>query len=138
MHHGSMSAVEVKVAVRDQHDVPQARRAAEDAARRAGMCMLDVGVIALVASEMATNLARYAPGGTLSSSGVDCCVYLESRDAGPGIIDPVVALQDGFSTGGGLGLGLGTMKRMMDSFSLATSPDGTTIKVHKCCAHSTP
>ena len=138
MPRGSMSVVGVEVAVRDLHDVPQARRAAEEAARRAGMCALDVSIIALVASELATNLARYAPGGTLSSSGVDRSVYLESHDAGPGIIDPAESLRDGFSTGGGLGLGLGTMKRMMDSFSLATSPEGTTIKVHKCCAHSTP
>ncbi len=131
------AAVSVSVAVRDLHDVPQARRAAADTARAAGMCALDVSIVALVASELATNLARYAPGGALSSEAVGQCVYLESRDAGPGIIDPAAALVDGFSTGGGLGLGLGTMKRMMDDFTLNTSPAGTTIKVHKCCAHTT-
>jgi anti-sigma regulatory factor (Ser/Thr protein kinase) len=127
----------VTVAVRDLHDVPQARRAAADTARNAGMCSLDVSIIALVASELATNLARYAPGGTLSSEATGQCVYLESRDAGPGIGRAAEALVDGFSTGSGLGVGLGTMKRMMDGFSLETSPAGTTIKVHKCCAHGT-
>ena len=73
----------VTVAVRDLHDVPQARRAAADTARNAGMCSLDVSIVALVASELATNLARYAPGGTLSSEATGQCVYLESRDAGP-------------------------------------------------------
>ena len=130
-------AVVVKVAVRDVHDVPQARRAAEAAARGADMCALDVSIVALVASELATNLARYAPGGTLSSETVGRCVYLESRDDGPGIAHPAEALRDGFSTGGGLGVGLGAMKRMMDGFSLDTSPAGTTIRVHKCCAHGT-
>ena len=127
----------ITVAVRDMHDVPRARRAAEEAARSAGMCVLDVGIVAIVASELATNLARYAPGGTLSSAGHGHCVYLESRDAGPGIGRPAEALVDGFSTGGGLGIGLGAMKRMMDGFSLDTSPAGTTIRVHKCCAHGT-
>jgi serine/threonine-protein kinase RsbT len=117
--------------------VPRARRAAVDAARGAGMCALDVSIVALVASELATNLARYAPGGTLSSRAVGQCIYLESRDAGPGIGRPAEALADGFSTGGGLGLGLGTVKRMMDGFTLDTSPLGTTIKAHKCCMHAT-
>jgi serine/threonine-protein kinase RsbT len=94
--------------------------------------------VALVASELATNLARYAPGGVLSSRGADRCVYLESRDLGPGILQALEAQEDGFSTGGGLGIGLGTIKRMTDTFQLDTSPSGTILKVRKCCAHVTP
>jgi serine/threonine-protein kinase RsbT len=130
-------SVITEIAVRDLHDVPQARRAAEAAARGAGMRALDVGIVALIASEPATNLARYAQEGILSSERAERCVYLESRDQGPGIVHPLQALENGYSTGGGLGIGLGAVKRLTDSFQLDTSPAGTSLKVCKCCAHAT-
>lgn len=130
--------VVTEIAVRDLHDVPQARRAAEAAARGAGMCALDVGIVALVASELATNLARHAHGGVLSSESGERCVYLVSHDQGPGIVNSMMALEDGYSTGGGLGIGLGAIRRLMDTFQLDTSAAGTSLKVGKCCAHTMP
>lgn len=128
-----------QIVVRTLADVPMARRAAESVARAAGLCAADVAVVAVAASELATNLARYAPGGTLlAAPDGPGSLRLVSEDAGPGIADPSAALRDGYSTGGGLGHGLGAVRRLMDHFALRTSPTGTTIETWKCCAHRTP
>ena len=120
-------------------DVPTARRAAQAAARAAGLCAVDVATVALVASELAANLARYAPGGALTAGPFgECCMRIVAEDDGPGIDEPVQALEDGYSTGGGLGGGLGTVRRLTDRFELRTSSGGTRIEVVKCCMHRTP
>jgi len=129
---------ERRVVVRSLEDVPAARRAAQAAARAAGLCKADVAVVALIASELATNLARYAPGGALAAGPLGArCMRIVAEDDGPGIDEPARALVDGYSTGGGLGGGLGTVRRLTDRFDLRTSSGGTRIEVMKCCAHPT-
>ena len=121
------------VASRD--DVPAVVRATRDYARRAGFGIEDAECVILAATELATNLARYAAGGNIQISlvqdGARTVVQLESSDTGPGILDIEQAMQDGFSTGGGLGAGLPGVRRLMDQFEVATSSDGTHVVARK-------
>lgn len=90
--------------------------------------------IALVVSELATNLLRHASGGSIGFSAIQDAartgIRIESADAGPGIQDIEQAMTDGYSTAGGLGLGLGTINRLMDELDIHSGPrDG----VHVVC-----
>lgn len=116
-------------------DVERIRREARGQAARIGFNRVDAEVIALVVSELATNLLRFAPGGTILAK--TCLgdtgkgIVIESRDCGPGITNVELALQDGYSTGGGLGSGLPAVRRLMDDFALTTGPAGTRIEARK-------
>lgn len=121
--------------VSSRSDVEEARRRTRAAALGIGFTPPDAEAVVLAASELATNLARYAQGGrisverTVSESGVG--VRLESLDDGPGIDDIARAMTDGFSTGDGLGVGLASVRRLMDEFEIASSPAGTRITARK-------
>jgi serine/threonine-protein kinase RsbT len=116
-------------------DVERIRREARNLATRAGFNLVDTETIALAVSELAANLLRYAPGGEMRV--MTCAgdagrgIAIESRDSGPGIADVELALQDGYSTAGGLGSGLPAVQRLMDDFALTTGPTGTRIEAHK-------
>ncbi len=120
------------VSVSDRIDVDRARREARAAAAAVGFGRVDAERVALAASELATNLLRYAHDGAITIALVGgergIGVSIESRDAGPGIADVEQALRDGFSTGGGLGSGLPGVRRLVDEFTIATGPEGTTIE----------
>lgn len=123
------------VAVSSQRDVERVRREARATATRIGFGREEAEAVALAVSELATNLVRYAPGGellvTACSEGTRTGIAIESRDDGPGIADVALALQDGYSTGGGLGSGLPAVRRLMDDFALTTGPAGTRVEAHK-------
>lgn len=92
-------------------------------------------MVVLAVSELATNLFRYARQGEVWLTlveGVDGSgVEVQSHDSGPGIEDARLAVEDGFSTGGGLGGGLPGVRRLMDEFTLETGAGGTTIICRK-------
>jgi serine/threonine-protein kinase RsbT len=121
--------------ISSRSDVEEARRRTRAATLGLGFTPPDAEEVVLAASELATNLARYAQGGRISvecaasASGIGIC--LESRDDGPGIADIARAMTDGFSTGGGLGAGLASARRLMDEFEIASSPAGTRIVARK-------
>jgi serine/threonine-protein kinase RsbT len=101
-----------------------------------------VEAIVLAVSELATNLVRYAPGGEVV---VATCardlgrgIAVSSCDGGPGIADVEQALRDGFSSGSGLGSGLPAVRRLMDDFTLTTSPAGTRIEARKWVSGPSP
>lgn len=116
-------------------DVERIRRESRSLATRVGFNRVDAEIIALAVSELATNLLRYAPGGEIQV--MSCTeaggrgILIESRDSGPGIPDAALALQDGYSTGGGLGSGLPAVQRLMDDFALHSRPTGTRIEARK-------
>jgi anti-sigma regulatory factor (Ser/Thr protein kinase) len=88
--------------------------------------------IALVVSELASNLIRHASGGTIAfSMAKDSArrgLRIESRDNGPGIADVERAMTDGYSTAGSLGTGLGTVNRLMDELEIfSNEPAGARI-----------
>ena len=121
----------VRFAIQSLADIEQARRGTRDLAESLGFDRVLVERVILAAVELATNLLRYARGGELCLTVVSGTggrgVQLESRDIGPGIADVARALTDGFSTGGGLGSGLPAVRRLMETFSIASSPSGTRI-----------
>ena len=121
----------VRVAIRSPTDVEQVRRGARDLAQSLGFDRPMAERVTLATVELATNLLRYARDGELRLTvipGTDGRgVQLESQDAGPGIADVPQALTDGFSTGGGLGSGLPAVRRLMETFSIESSPRGTRI-----------
>lgn len=98
--------------------------------------LVDQTKMVTAASELARNILRYGGGGH--------CLVMESCDEGrsglsltfvdqgPGIADVSLAQTDGYTTGGGMGLGLSGAKRLSDFFELHTSPEnGTTVKIIK-------
>lgn len=91
---------------------------------------------ATATSELAQNLVDHAGGGEMRFAllGEDGRrgIEVSARDDGPGIADPERALQDGYSSGAGLGLGLSSAKRLMDDFELRSQlGSGTTVTLRK-------
>jgi serine/threonine-protein kinase RsbT len=125
----------VRLAVRTRLDADQARRAARELTANLGFARADVESVALAVSELAMNLERYAHDGEIAlrvvQEGTRRGVEVESLDAGPGIARPDLALQDGYTTGGGLGSGLPSVRRLMDDFELTSDTSGTRIVVRK-------
>ena len=114
----------VTVAVTAQHHVGQARRMARALAAEIGLSEAVTSYVATSVSELANNLIFHTSGGgTITLAAVDRsdAVGLEVivEDQGPGIADLALALEDGFSTNGGLGGGLPGVRRLMDEFEIA-------------------
>jgi serine/threonine-protein kinase RsbT len=124
-----------RIAVRTQIDLERAQRLARQMAAEVGLTSVPTEEVVLATSELASNLLRYAMAGELTLARVDrpggAGVEIESRDVGPGIADVSLALQEGFSTGGGLGGGLAGVRRLMDEFAIASGPGGTRVVARK-------
>ncbi|MFJ2717818.1 SpoIIE family protein phosphatase [Streptomyces sp. NPDC087437] len=128
-----------EVPVPDSTRVRDARVAAEDAAALAGLGESRTAAAALVATELATNLLKYAEGGRLLIEVVPPpsapgghgdpapVVQIAAVDHGPGMADVAAARRDGFSTSGSLGAGLGTCHRVADEFHLHSAPGRGTV-----------
>ena len=117
-------------------DVVQARQSAREQAALAGFSAGDQTVIAAAVSEIARNILMYARRGTvtlrLEEDDERRGLIIIARDEGPGIADVPRAMQDGFSTSGGLGVGLPGSRRLMDEFDVASQPGrGTTVTMKK-------
>jgi serine/threonine-protein kinase RsbT len=102
--------------------VVQVRQRVRARAVEAGLGLVDQNKIVTAASELARNTIDYGGGGTVAISFVESGsrrgIRLTFEDSGPGIPDIEQALKDGYSTGGGLGLGLGGSKRLCNEFSI--------------------
>jgi serine/threonine-protein kinase RsbT len=113
-------------------DIVLARQKGRELALRNGFSSAESTLVATVISELARNIVLYAKSGAIIldravNSGEDGIVIM-SKDEGPGIIDVERALAGGYSTSGGLGLGLSGVRRIADDFSVATEPGkGTTV-----------
>lgn len=116
-------------------DVEELRRRVRSASREIGLPKREAEAVVIAASELATNLVRYAQNGRitigLTASDRRVGLVIESEDLGPGIPDIALALTDGFSTGGGMGSGLPGVKRLMDEFCIESSPAGTHVRTCK-------
>ncbi|WP_206793667.1 ATP-binding protein [Amycolatopsis sp. MtRt-6] len=121
--------------VRVEEDLLAARHAVRAAAVAAGFSIVDQTKIVTAASELVRNAYIHGGGGTMTVTAVrDAAgrlgLRLRVRDEGPGIADVDQAMTDGFSTGAGLGHGLGGTRRLVDEFDLDTAPGrGTTVTV---------
>ena len=126
-----------RVDIRCEEDVVHARQRARDLSQAAGFSLVDRTRIATAASELARNVYRYAQSGFMEVEEVhDAQGRLGLRlifiDAGPGIADVAQAMGDGYSTSGGMGIGLPGSRRLMDEFHLESAPGrGTRVEVCK-------
>ena len=109
-------------------DVVQACDGAARMAESLGFPPVHCQEISLVISELGANLLRHASQGRLTvtplEGGTQPGIQVESDDAGPGIADVEQAITDGYSTAGGLGLGLGTVNRLMDELDIHSGARG--------------
>ncbi len=129
-------ASEIRIPVSADPDIVTARQAARKVAAEAGLPSTELTVLATAVSEIARNIVRFAGVGELMIEQIEDQhrrgVRIVARDAGPGIVDLERAMQDGYSTYKGLGLGLPGAKRLMDEFAVATkSGRGTTVTMTK-------
>src|SRR5215472_4251158 len=120
------------LALRASDDVVRVRQAVRARAIEAGFGIVDQTKLITAASEIARNTVDYGGGGLLRieivREGTRRGVQLTFSDNGPGIADIAVAMADGYTTGNGLGLGLGGAKRLSNEFSIKSSPgEGTTV-----------
>ena len=120
--------------VRSAEDVVTIRRAVRTLATQLGLSLVDQTKIVTAASELARNTFTYGGGGvvhleTLRRDG-RAGLRLTFEDKGPGIADLELAMKDGYTSGGGLGLGLGGSKRLVNEFDIWSKVgEGTRITV---------
>jgi serine/threonine-protein kinase RsbT len=129
---------EVRVVVGADVDVVTARQRGREIASRASFSPSELTMISTAISELARNIVRFAKRGEIVVSliGEDAPggVSIVASDVGPGIDDVEQALVDGFTTYGGLGLGLGGCRRLMDEFAISSEVNrGTTVAMTKWC-----
>jgi serine/threonine-protein kinase RsbT len=127
---------EARVSVTTDADVVVARQEGRRVAARAGFTATELAVIATAISEIARNIVKFAKRGevvvTVVSENERTGVTVVARDVGPGIPDVDRAVQDGYSTYGGLGLGLPGARRLMDEFEIVSEVGkGTTVTMTK-------
>jgi|SRR5687767_14930073 serine/threonine-protein kinase RsbT len=120
--------------IRSSDDVVRVRQEVRAKAVAVGLGLVDQTKIVTAASELARNALDYGGGGTMSVSlindGIRRGLRLVFEDKGPGIADIQQALQDGFTTGHGLGLGLSGAKRLSNEFGIeSTVGVGTRITI---------
>jgi serine/threonine-protein kinase RsbT len=124
------------ISVRAQHDVVNVRQMVRSWCMTMGMGLVDLTKIVTAASEIARNTVEYGGGGTLTledvRDGIKQGVRLIFADQGPGIPDIAVAMTDGYTSGNGMGLGLGGTKRLVDNFEIESTPGvGTRVAITK-------
>lgn len=122
--------------VRLAPDIVNVRQVVRGWCMTIGMGLVDLTKIVTAASEIARNTLDYGQGGTMLieelRDGLKAGVRLTFADHGPGIADIGRAMTDGYTSGGGMGLGLGGTKRLVDDFRLESTPGaGTTIAITK-------
>ncbi len=118
--------------IRAEEDLLSARHAVREATLHAGFGLVDQTRIVTAASELARNAYVHGGGGTLVIESVRRSgrqgLRLSVSDDGPGIADLDAAFTDGYTTGAGLGHGLGGARRLMDEFDVTSAPGrGTTV-----------
>ena len=127
---------EARVTIASGADIVTARLEGRQLAAEAGFNGSDLTVIATAISEVARNIVEYARNGEILLSivhdGNKRGLRVVARDDGPGIPNIDQAMQDGFSTGRGLGLGLPGTRRLMDEFVIKSRVgEGTTVTATK-------
>lgn len=125
-----------RVAVRAQQDIVNVRQLVRSWCLGIGMGLVDLTKFVTAASEIARNTVEYGGGGDLTieelRDGLKQGVRLVFEDEGPGIADIDRAMTDGYTTGSGMGLGLGGTRRLVDEFRIRSAPgEGTRVEITK-------
>jgi len=124
----------LRVEIAENEDVVIVRQRAREQSQRAGFSLLETTKLVTAASELARNTLEHGGGGyaeiEVCTNGLRRGVRMRFVDEGPGIPDIEQALRDGFTTGKGLGLGLGGSRRLVNEFEIQSAPGaGTRITV---------
>lgn len=122
--------------IQAEEDVVRVRQKVREWTVDLGFSLVEQTKVVTAASELARNTMLHGRGGTVLlevlMEGGRRGLRLTFADQGPGILDVDLALKDGFTTGSGMGLGLGGSKRLMNEFSIATGAgEGTRVTVVK-------
>lgn len=127
---------DLRIPIETDQDIVTARQEGRALAEQLSFSSSDLTVLAAAISEVARNIVTYANRGevrvSLTERNGRRGVVVVARDEGPGIPDVTLALQDGYSTSGSLGLGLPGARRLMDEFEIQSAPGrGTTVTMRK-------
>jgi serine/threonine-protein kinase RsbT len=125
-----------RVAINSERDIVVARQKGRSLATDLGFSIGNATLIATAISELARNIISYAGTGEIAMEVVHNSdrtgILIIASDRGPGIPDLPLALRDGFSTSGSLGIGLPGARRLMDEFAIDSEPGrGTIVTVTK-------
>jgi serine/threonine-protein kinase RsbT len=120
--------------VRSGNEVVQVRQLVRACAIDNGFTLVEQTKLVTAASELARNMVDYGGGGTVRMEVLDDGrrkgIRLTFVDHGPGIADIPQALRDGFTSGAGMGLGLGGAKRLSNEFDIESKPgEGTRVTI---------
>ena len=131
-----MTELDTVIAIDSADDIVTARQAGRELATKLEFSLTDVTMITTAISEVARNISKYAGRGRIRLAVTQRngrqAMLVQALDDGPGIADIEQALEDGFSTSSGLGLGLPGSRRLMDDFQVESEPgDGTTVTMWK-------
>jgi serine/threonine-protein kinase RsbT len=123
-----------RIGVRVVDDIIKARQLVRDSAIAQGLSLVDQTKLVTAASEIARNTVVHGGGGEMRletlNDGTRRGIRITFSDQGPGIADIALAMKDGYSTAGGLGLGLGGTKRLVNEFNIESAPgNGTTVTI---------
>ena len=133
-----------RVVVRDPSDAANARRTAVQAAERARLDSVLQGRVALIAAELSSNLLKHSgQGGNLLINSMvppagAGAVELVAIDRGPGMANPAAAFEDGYSSTGSLGVGMGTIRRQASHFEIHSLADRGTAILARIAADAGP
>jgi serine/threonine-protein kinase RsbT len=132
---------DVCISISTDADIVRARQVGRELAAQAGCSPTDLTMVATAISEIARNIVTYADRGEIEMRFVEHrgrrSLMIVATDEGPGIEDIDRALEDGYSTGAGLGLGLPGTRRLVDDFSITSEPGrGTKVVMYKWCGPS--
>jgi serine/threonine-protein kinase RsbT len=122
------------IALRSTDDIIKARQFVRDCAVLQGLSLVDQTKLVTAASELARNTLVHGGGGEMClravNEGTRRGVQVTFTDQGPGIADVELAMTDGYTTRGGLGLGLSGSKRLVNEFVIESKPGkGTTVRI---------
>jgi len=128
--------IKESMAIQQERDLVYCRNRVKEIAAKIGMGIVNQTKLITATSEIARNMLRYAGGGNVKvevvTRGKQEGVQLVFEDSGPGIPDISKAMQDGFTTGKTLGLGLPGAKRLVNEFAIqSVVGKGTTVKILK-------
>jgi serine/threonine-protein kinase RsbT len=122
------------IPVRSSAEVVSVRHLVRKWAVELGFTLVEQTKIVTAASELARNMVDYGRGGTMTiealEEGARKGLRLVFEDQGPGIADIQTALRDGYTTGSGMGLGLGGAKRLSNEFDIhSVVGEGTRVSI---------
>ncbi|MGE5657672.1 MAG: anti-sigma regulatory factor [Actinomycetota bacterium] len=122
------------MSIQSSAEIVLVRQAVRQWAVELGFSLVEQTKMVTAASELARNTLDYGGGGTMKlealQEGSHRGLRLTFIDSGPGIPDVELALKDGFTTGGGLGMGLGGAKRLVNEFEIVSQPgEGTRVSI---------